>query len=228
MPFPDWTTAVVADACVRLSIALRIAPPGLRSVVAGARVSGPVRPVQHYGSVDIFLEAFNSAAKGDVLVIDNGGILHEGCIGDLTVIEAANAGVVGLLVWGAHRDSSELTALAIPVFSYGAYPAGPAELRPRCNDALNTARFGHDRVTSDDFVFADADGAIFVQTASVDPVLEQAARIWETERSQVRAVVEGRTLRQQFEFDRYLLSRANDPSYTFRQHLREKGSAIEE
>jgi regulator of RNase E activity RraA len=228
MRFPDWTTAVVADACVRLSIPLRLAPPGLRSVVSGARVTGRVRPVQHCGSVDIFLEACNSAAKEDVLVIDNGGILHEGCIGDLTVIEAANAGVSGLLVWGAHRDTAELTALAIPVFSYGNYPAGPAELRPRCNDALATARFGHERVTSDDVVFADADGAIFVQAALTDSVLDEAARIWGTERQQVRAAAEGQTLRQQFDFDRYLLRRANDPSYTFRQHLRERGSAIEE
>ena len=228
MAFADWTTAVVSDACVRLSIPARIAPPGLRPVVPGARVTGPVRPVQHYGSVDIFLEAFNSVAKGDVLVIDNGGILHEGCIGDLTVIEAANAGVSGLLVWGAHRDTAELIALAVPVFSYGTYPAGPAELRPRCNDALTTARFGHERVTNDDVVFADADGAIFVQAAEVGPVLEEAARIWKTERQQVRAASDGQTLRQQFDFDRYLPRRANDPSYTFRQHLREKGSAIEE
>jgi hypothetical protein len=67
-----------------------------------------------------------------------------------------------------------------------------------------------------------------VQAALTDSVLDEAARIWGTERQQVRAAAEGQTLRQQFDFDRYLLRRANDPSYTFRQHLRERGSAIEE
>ena len=228
MTFQDWTTALVADACVRLSIPLRIAPPGLRSIVAGARVSGPVRPVQHHGSVDVFLEACNAAKRGDVLVIDNGGILHEGCIGDLTVIEAANAGIAGVLIWGAHRDSTELTAIGLPIFSYGSYPAGPAELRPRCNDTLTTARFGHQRVTGDDVAFVDADGAIFVESAHRESVLETARTIWEIERGQVQAASEGRTLRQQFDFDRYLLRRANDDSYTFRQHLRDRGKAIEE
>jgi 4-hydroxy-4-methyl-2-oxoglutarate aldolase len=228
MTFHDWTTALVADACVRLSIPLRIAPPGLRSVVAGARVSGRVLPVQHHGSVDVFLEACNSAKRGDVLVIDNGGILHEGCIGDLTVIEAANAGIAGVLVWGAHRDSAELTSIGLPIFSYGSYPAGPAELRPRNNDALTTARFGHQRVTADDVAFADADGAIFVESAQLESLLETARTIREIERGQVKAAAEGRTLRQQFDFDRYLLRRATDASYTFRQHLRDRGKAIEE
>ncbi len=39
---------------------------------------------------------------------------------------------------------------------------------------------------------------------------------------------EGETLRQQTAFDDYLVRRGADPTYTFRQHLRRVGGAIEE
>jgi hypothetical protein len=40
--------------------------------------------------------------------------------------------------------------------------------------------------------------------------------------------VAGETLRAQTSFDEYLSRRADDSSYTFRQHLRQIGGAIEE
>jgi 4-hydroxy-4-methyl-2-oxoglutarate aldolase len=41
-------------------------------------------------------------------------------------------------------------------------------------------------------------------------------------------VASAQTLRQQIAFDDYLARRADDPSYTFRRHLRRIGGAIEE
>jgi 4-hydroxy-4-methyl-2-oxoglutarate aldolase len=120
--------------------------------------------VRHYGSVDVFLEAMASARPGDVLVIDNAGRLDEGCIGDLTALEAEASGLSGMVVWGAHRDTADLRQIGLPVFSYGVCPAGPRRLDTPDPDALTSASFG-------DFV---------------------------------------------------------GPSYTFRQHLRAIGGAIEE
>jgi hypothetical protein len=46
--------------------------------------------------------------------------------------------------------------------------------------------------------------------------------------AQARRIREGGTLRQQTAFDDYLARRAADPSFTFRQHLRRTGGAVEE
>ena len=225
--FERLTTPHLADACLRQDVPLRAAPPGLAPAVAG-RLAGYARPARHVGSVDVFLEAIGRSRSGDVLVVDNEGRLDEGCVGDLTALEARAAGLAGILIWGSHRDTAELEAVGLPVFSYGVFPAGPRRLDPRPADALTAARFGEFFVTAGDVVFADADGAVFVEAQSVEEVLEVASRIARTERDQAQEIERGRTLRDQLDFDTYLARRAADTAYRFRDHLRRVGGAIEE
>ncbi|MFE0698749.1 RraA family protein [Streptomyces sp. NPDC058872] len=222
------STPLIADACLRLGEPLRVAPAGIVPVVAGSRVAGRVLPVRHYGSVDVFLEALMDARPGDVLVIDNAGRRDEACIGDLAVLEARAAGVVGVVLWGLHRDTPDLIEIGLPVFSYGRHAPGPVRLDERDPDALATARFGDHRVTTADLVFGDDDGVVFVAADRADAVLEAAGALFRTEREQARLIRAGRTLRTQTRFDEYLVRRAEDPSFTFRRHLRRIGGAIEE
>jgi len=178
--------------------------------------------------VDIFLEALGTADPGDVLVIDNAGRMDEGCIGDLTVLEAQASGLSGMVVWGAHRDTAELEQVGFPVFSYGTCPSGPRRLDRPDPDALVSARFGDFTVAKDDVVFGDQDGVLFVPQSRVEEILTVARSIWAKERQQARSVQAGRTLREQLRFNEYLARRAADPSYTFRKHLQVLGGAIEE
>jgi 4-hydroxy-4-methyl-2-oxoglutarate aldolase len=222
------TSPALADACMRVGVEIRSAPSGVQQLLPGTKAAGPVLPVRHTGSVDIFFEAYEQSQGGEVLVIDNQGRTDEGCIGDLTVIEAREAGLSGVVVWGCHRDTDELLALGLPVFSYGRVPLGPREARPRPPDALTSARFGPFSVTANDAVLADADGAMFVPLARLEELVETGRTIIERERAQADRAAEGASLREQMRFADYLSRRARDPSYTFREHLREVGSEIEE
>jgi 4-hydroxy-4-methyl-2-oxoglutarate aldolase len=218
--FDELSTPLIADAALRLKIPLRISPPGIQPVTPNQRLAGPALPVRHFGSVDIFLEAMQGAQPGEVLVIDNGGRPDEGCIGDLTALEAKHCGLAGMVVWGAHRDTTELRQIRLPIFSYGVCPCGPQRLDPRDSSALRSARFANFLVEPGDLVFADDDGCLFAWAERVDELLRVAHEIWERERHQ--------SLRQQLEFARYLEKRAADSSYTFREHLRKISGAIEE
>ena len=226
--FSNLSTPLIADACLRIDIPLRLAPAGIRSISPGQRLAGRVLPVRHYGSVDIFLEAMQSVTPGDILVIDNGGRLDESCIGDLTALEAQACGIQGIAIWGAHRDTEELQQIGMLVFSYAAYPAGPTRLDARQPECLISARFGDFLVGKADAIFGDADGVLFVPFECSEEILTTADSIWQRERQQAEAVKAGTTLREQFQFSEYLGQRAKDPDYTFRQHLRKLGGAIEE
>ena len=150
--FAELSTPLIADACIRSGVPLRVAPAGIRGVVQGSR-AGRALPARHYGSVDVFLEALGAAAAGDVLVIDNGGRTDEACIGDLVLLEAQGAGLSALIVWGLHRDTPELIEIGVPVFSYGSCPAGPTRLDEREPEATLNARFGPVLVSCEDVVF---------------------------------------------------------------------------
>ncbi|MFI5730359.1 RraA family protein [Kribbella sp. NPDC051587] len=223
--FDELTTAHVADACLRAGLPVRTVS---LTAVVGSRVAGRVLPVQHVGSVDVFLEAFETAAVGDVLVIDNGGRRDEACAGDLVAAEAQGAGCSGIVIWGLHRDTVDIQAIGLPVFSLGAMPTGPLRLDPQPADALLKATIGEWTVTSDDVVLGDEDGVIFVPADRVEELFDLAESIRDTERKQSEDIRAGRSLREQVKFAEYLTARAADPSLTFRQHLRAVKGAIEE
>lgn len=220
------TTAHVADACLRARVPLRCAL--LHAVVPGGRLAGRVAPARHVGSVDIFLEVLEGTGPGDVLVVDNGGRLDEACVGDLVVLEAQAASLEGIVIWGLHRDTADIRAIGLPVFSLGAIPAGPQRLDARSPDALAAAAVGDWSVTGADLVLGDDDGVLFVPAARAAELFSIAETIRDTERRQADQIRAGVSLRRQLQFDRYLARRGGTPPLSFREHLRSVGGAIEE
>jgi 4-hydroxy-4-methyl-2-oxoglutarate aldolase len=226
--FATLSTPLVADACMRVGASFTAPPAGIRPLTPGMRMAGPALPVTHSGSVDVFLLALEQSRAGDVLTIDNGARTDEGCIGDLIVAETKLAGLAGIACWGAHRDTPQLRTIALPLFSYGSAPPGPRSLRSAPERPIGAALFGDAVVSTGDGVFADDDGVVFVPAAAVARVLEAATRIAEVERVQAERIAAGESLRSQLQFADFISKRATRPAYTFRQHLRAIGGAVEE
>lgn len=226
--FATFTTAHLADACIREHVPVRSGPPALGPVEPGGRLAGPVVPARHVGSVDVFLEALEEAAPGDVLVVDNGGRLDEACVGDLVALEAQAAGLEGIVIWGLHRDTAELRAIGLPVFSLGTIPTGPQRLDARPPEALRSATVGEWMVDANDLVVGDDDGVLFLPTADAGEIFAVAERIRNTERRQAEQIRAGVSLRSQVRFADYLDRRRQAPALSFREHLRAVGGAIEE
>jgi 4-hydroxy-4-methyl-2-oxoglutarate aldolase len=224
--FVELTAAHLADACLRAKIELRCA--ALYPALAGTRMMGAVRPVRHYGSVDVFLEAIDAAAPGDALVVDNEGRRDEGCIGDLVALEALNAGIVGIVIWGCHRDTAEIRTIGLPVFSLGAIAAGPTRLEPRRSETFSSATVAGFSVSRADVVMGDDDGVLFIPKEKLAEIASAGNRIREVERGQAERARGGVALREQLRFAEYLQKRETDPDLTFRQHLQNIGGAIEE
>jgi regulator of RNase E activity RraA len=169
-----------------------------------------------------------SAAAGDILVVDNAGRIDESCVGDLIAREAQAAGLRGLVIWGLHRDTAELRTIGLPVFSLGAIPTGPQKANQRDTQALTSAVIGEWIVSQEDVVLGDDDGVLFLPAMQVDTLLTLAEFIRDTEFRQAERIRDGVSLRAQVRFSDYLAQRQQTPSLTFRQHLRTVGGAIEE
>lgn len=221
------TTPHLADASLRVGIEPRVLPPELRTAQPGARFAGRAVPARHVGSVDVILEALERAQPGDVLVVDDAGRRDRASIGDLVALEAQAAGLGGILLWGLHRDSAELLEIGLPVMSLGSSPWGPLSVESRPADALECAWVGEVRVTAADVVVADTDGALVIPLDRLDDIVTQAEIIRETEGRQAEVIRGGRSLRDQVRFEEFLTKRSADPSWGFRDHLRQVGGEIE-
>jgi 4-hydroxy-4-methyl-2-oxoglutarate aldolase len=221
------TTPYLADGCLRAGVPVRLAPASVRPLAGNMECRGRARPVRHVGSIDVFFEALEKATPGEILVVDNGGRLDEACIGDIVLLEAKAAGIAGFVIWGLHRDSRELTEIGFPVFSLGALPTGPQRLHVRPPDVFSRAVIGQHSVTSADFVVADANGVIFLPDSRLHDIVAAAVGYRETEARQLKAMREGRSYRAQTRFSAYLSRREREPSYGFRQHLKDIEAAGE-
>lgn len=226
--FRGLTTPHVADACVRSGVDVRCAPSDLYGLRPADRFVGKVRPVRHYGSVDIFLEALEGAEPGEVLVVDNAGRRDEACVGDLIALEVKLAGLAGMVIWGLHRDTPELHEIGLPTFSLGACPTGPLRLDPRHADALRSAAVGPWIVDAGDLAMGDADGVLFLPISRAEEIAALAGSIRDTEQAQAQRMRRGTSLRAQLQFADFLARRSSSPAFTFRDHLRRIGGAIEE
>jgi 4-hydroxy-4-methyl-2-oxoglutarate aldolase len=222
------STPLITDACIRNGFPLRLAPFGIHPIVSGWKIAGAAIGVKHFGSVDVFIETIHSAKSGDILIIDNEGRTDEGCIGDLTVLEVSNANMSGIVLWGVHRDTTEIRKINLPVFSFGAYPLGPVRNVYEIDNGDKIVRFGDEIVTGGDYVFADEDGVTFVHQQYLITILDTAAALSEMERKQADQVKKGKNLYQQFAFDKFLDLRKIDPRLSFRAYLKKIGGAIEE
>lgn len=177
--------------------------------------------------MDELFAAVDASRPGDVLVVDNDGRLDEGCTGDLIALEAAAAGIAGIVIWGCHRDTLGLIAIELPVFSLGSYPAGPRWSGTVRAEPAHVIQIGTVSVSDDDVVFADDDGVILVAAADCPRVLPVAAELGRREQAQADAVADGLPLRVQLHYQAYVDLQALNPAYTFREHLRRVGGAIE-
>jgi 4-hydroxy-4-methyl-2-oxoglutarate aldolase len=141
----------------------------------------------------------------------------------------ASARCVKPVSWqGLHRDTADIQAIGLPVFSLGTIPAGPQRLDARVLDALASATVGDWAVDRQDLVLGDDDGVLFVPASRAWEVFTLAETIRDTERRQAGQLHAAISLRSQVQFDSYLAQRQRTPSLSFRDHLRAVGGAIEE
>lgn len=178
------------------SLGLPPAVVGLAPLSVVKPICGPVMTVKliagkaQHSARHLCTAAIESAARGDVIVIEHSsGVECAGWGGVLSVGAQVN-GVEGVVIDGPARDIDEARALGFPV--YGRSPiARTARGRAYEIDFNCEIRIGEVRVVPGDVVFADSSGVVFLPAAQIEEIVRRAARIAERERLMVQALRAG-------------------------------------
>lgn len=131
------------------AVTLRYAP-AREDLMAEAMLDHPANPTA---------PLVDALPEGAVLVVEMGGSLAGGALGDIMVARLIARGAAGLVVDGAMRDVGPVARMALPVFCRGA-AAAPSFGGVIAVEAQGVIGCGGVLVRPGDIVCADADGVV--------------------------------------------------------------------
>jgi len=164
--------------------------PHLRPMHKGGKLAGPAYTVKTTPGDNLLVhKALDTAQKGDVIVVDAGGVLENAIIGELMMSRARQRGVAGIVIWGAIRDSAELAAGTYPVYAAGVTHRGPYKNGPgEINVPIN---MGGMAVNPGDIIIGDADGLVAVPQEQAERILKSAQGILAKETAAMKEIEAG-------------------------------------
>jgi regulator of RNase E activity RraA len=179
-------TAVIGDVLDAAGYTHQFLPPEIRALNDSHVMAGTAMPVLEadcFGDVQgydgkpnafgLMFRALDSLRPDDVY-ITAGASPRYALWGGLMSTRAKTLGAAGAVVEGYHRDTREIRALGLPVFSYGAY-AQDQKLRGRVIDYNCPIEFANAaRVAPGDIIVGDVDGVVIIPKAAAAEVVAAA------------------------------------------------------
>ncbi|MFN2646178.1 MAG: RraA family protein [Burkholderiales bacterium] len=164
--------------------------PQLRPMHRGGKLAGPAFTVKTTPGDNLLVhKALDTAQKGDVIVVDAGGVCENAIIGELMMSRARQRGVAGIVIWGAIRDSAEIAAGTYPVYAAGVTHRGPYKNGPgEINVPIN---MGGMAVNPGDIIVGDADGLVAIPQEQAERVLKSAQGILAKETAAMKEIEAG-------------------------------------
>ena len=158
------------------------------------RLAGPAFTIEVRAGDNLMIHAAISMAKpGDILVIDGKADRTCALMGSIMINACKKAGLGGVVIDGAVRDTEELRELGFPVYAICANPNGPTKFVPgRINWPVSC---GGIAVRPGDLVVGDGDGVVVIEREKAGSLLEAAAQKVAEERARIADIAAGRNLR---------------------------------
>ena len=164
----------------------------LVQVLPGSRAAGPARTVRCGQGDNLMVHAaIAETLPGEVLVVTMPEPAPVALVGELLATQARARGAAALLVDAAVRDLDELRALGLPIWARWVRVRGPE--KAVVGAIGEPVQVGGATIRQGDAVVLDSDGAVVVEQARVEAVLEAARERAEREREK-RAKLEAGAL----------------------------------
>lgn len=115
-------TIKTADLCDQYAALVQIAAPIFRDYGAVRAFHGQIVTVKVHEDNALVREALTERGDGKVLVVDGGGSLRCGLIGDQLAAMARDRGWAGVVVYGCVRDAHDLIHIGIGIRALNTNP----------------------------------------------------------------------------------------------------------
>ena len=170
-------------------------------VTPNVKLIGPALTVRTYpGDWAKPVEAIDKAEKGQVLVIDVGGV-GPAVWGELATHSAIQKGLAGVVINGAIRDVPEIVKLKFPAY---AKIITPTAGEPKGFGEIGVpVQVGKVRVFTGDWIVGDEDGLVVIPKERAVEVANRAMDVLERENRIREEIKEGGTLSSVMELLRW-------------------------
>lgn len=174
---------------------------GLRPLFQGIRLVGRAVTVRTYpGDWAKPVEAIDVAEKGDVIVVDAGGV-GPAIWGELATHSAIQKGLTGIVIDGAIRDTYDVSRLKFPAFTRLIMPnAG----EPKGFGEIGVpVTVGNQKVETGDWILGDDDGVVVLPKSIATEYANRGMDVLERENRIREEIKAGSTLSQVTELFRW-------------------------
>ncbi len=145
--------------------------PSIKPLDRSMHIAGRALTVQcHPGDNVMLVKAISMAKKDDVIVIDMGGLKDIGPFGAVLATECVTKKIGGLVFNCSVRDSNDIIAMGLPVFSNGICIRGT--VKASLGTINHTICCGSQTIRPGDIIVGDADGVVVVPLEEAEDVLE--------------------------------------------------------
>ena len=152
------TTADIYD---QYTDAVHVVQPSLNHYGQIRSFGGQIVTVKVFEDNVLVRQTLSQNGQGKVLVVDGGGSLRCGLLGDIIAQLAIDQCWAGVIIYGAIRDSATLKNMPIGIMALGTNPSKSAK---RAEGQLNVPIHFHDvTFQPDHWLVADDDGIIVCQ-----------------------------------------------------------------
>lgn len=151
----------------------------------------------HSGDNLMIHKAVSLARPNDVLVINTQGNVNNAVFGELLASSAVKMGIRAVIVDGAVRDTEEIEALGLPVYSRGISPG--ACNKDGAGEVGTLIACGGVAVRPGDVMIADRDGVTVVPLADAAEVAKLAAEQVAREEKRLAEIAAGVVMRPEID-----------------------------
>jgi len=191
-------SAAVSDGLRNLGLHFQAMDGGLRPIDDAMAMAGPAYTVRCYpGATWAMEEALESAAPGDVLVVDGGARPDVILMGGLMSTRAKARGLAGAVVDAAVRDVDHIRSVGFPVVSRHVCPRGGTFAQ--IGERQTIICCGRVPVRPGDWVVADVSGVVVIPAERLDDTVREARAIHEREAALAKQLEAGKDFTEALE-----------------------------